>query len=372
MVRIAGAVALAAVAAGAASAQDETLALGGDVFRGGGTVEHGEAGANDVFLAGERVGLRAPISGTAHLAGRRVEAAAEVGGSVYAAGYSVAVVAPVAGSATLAGYEVEVDAPVGGSLRAFGSTVRVSAPVEGPAFLAGEEVALDAALAGDVALAAETLEFGEGATIGGRLVLYGDEDTRAQVPERVVPPDRIELRTPEGWDAGGPMHMRGPTVAEAAAGFLVGVAVLALLAWVAALIAPVGIEALRDRTALRPFATLGLGFLALSALIGASVVIALTVIGLVIAPAVLLVAVLFGLAGYVVAVYMFGAGLWEVLGRSEPDTAGERAASALIGALAACVILLVPFLGWLFVLAAVLVGMGALTAALLRRRGMAS
>jgi hypothetical protein len=117
---------------------------------------------------------------------------------------------------------------------------------------------------------------------------------------------------------------------------------------------------LRDRVSARPFRTLGIGFLTLSALIGAAVVLALTIVGILVAPVLILAAVLIGLAGYVVTVYIFGSTVWEAIGRGEPDTLGERAIAALIGALLASVIVLVPFLGWLFMLAAVLLGMGAL------------
>ena len=365
--RFAGVVLALLSAAPAAAQETEAFALGGDVFRAGGTAVHEAEGADDVFLAGETVRLGAEIGGSAHLAGRRVEIAGAVGQDVYAAGQEVSLGAPVAGDATLAGYDLQVTGEVGESLRATAATVRVAAPVGGPALLAGESVTLDAPIAGDVALMAETLQFGEAAAIGGRLVLYGDEDRLAAVPARVVPLERIELRTPE--DRGGPPIAVGPpSIAMAAGGFLASVAVLALLAWLAAVIAPVGVEVMRDRVSLRPFRTLGLGFVALSALVGAAVVIALTIIGLVVAPVVLLAAMLLGFAGWVVAVYMIGSALWEAMRRGEPDTLGERALAALLGAAVASVIFLVPFLGWLLMLCAVLVGMGALTSVALSRR----
>jgi hypothetical protein len=115
--------------------------------------------------------------------------------------------------------------------------------------------------------------------------------------------------------------------------------------------------------AFRPFRTLGLGFLALSALVGSAVIVALTIVGLLLVPAVVVATVLVGFAGDVIAVYMLGAGLTEWWRRREPARFGERAVAALVGAVVAGLIVLVPFLGWLFMLAAVLVGTGALARA---------
>lgn len=351
----------------AVAQQDDAVRLGSDVFRAGNLVIEDAADIDNAFLAGQRVRLATGITGSAHLAGRIVEAAGPVSRDLYAAGYAVGVSAPIAGDATLAGYEITVDAEVGGSLRATGRSVAVSAPVGGPSILAGNAVRLDAPIDGDVALYADRVLFGEAAAITGRLIIYGDEDAPTAVPEHVVPPERIELRASEAWDRG--TDLRAPSIAAAAGGFIVGALILALLAWLAAVIAPVGIEVLRDRVSLKPFRTLGLGFLALSALIGAAVVLALTVIGLIVVPVILLMAAVLGIVGWIVSVYMLGASLWEGTGRGEPDTLGERAIAALIGALVASVVLLVPFLGWLFMLVAMLVGMGALTSNMVRGRG---
>jgi hypothetical protein len=351
------ALALLLVAAGPGAGQESRpgLVLGEDVYRAGGTVILAEEGVGNAFLAGERVRLGGGIDGSAHLAGRRVEVAAPVGGALYAAGMDLGVEAPVAGGATLAGYEVIVEAPVGGSLRASGVTVRVTAPVAGTAFLIGREVVLDAPVEGDVAISADALSFGPEARVGGRLVLWGDADRAAAVPEAVVPADRLELRERPDPEPTPP--------AAAAGGYAGAIAVLALLATFASIIAPIGMEVMRDAATARPLRTLGLGFITLSATVGAAFVVALTVIGLVLVPAVLLVAVLSGLAGYVVAVYMLGASLVEAARRREPEGLGARALAALTGAVIAGLVFLVPFVGWLFMLTAILFGVGALARA---------
>ena len=92
----------------------------------------------------------------------------------------------------------------------------------------------------------------------------------------------------------------------------------------------------------------------------------MTLIGLIVSPAAVLLALIGGFAGYVVSVYAFGVGLMLAFGRPEPDSIGERAVAAGVGALLAGIIALIPFLGWLFVLALVLSGVGAITLRLFR------
>jgi hypothetical protein len=54
------------------------------------------------------------------------------------------------------------------------------------------------------------------------------------------------------------------------------------------------------------------------------------------------------------------------IGRGEPETLGARALAALVGATLAGLIALIPLAGWLFVLALVLAGVGAITLRMFR------
>ncbi len=334
------------------------FALGADVYSAGGSVAHAAAGADTVFLAGETVRQSAPIAGSGHLAGRRIAVAAAVGGNLYAAGMDVAVTAEVAGDATLAGYAVDLDAPLGGNLRAFAARLRIGAPVAGTALIGAERVTLDAAIAGDVALSAERVDFGPGARIDGSLRLYGDRPERLEVPERVIAADRVSRHPRADWRG---IDRPGPSWLQLIGGFLAGVLGVAAVAALIAAVAPATLAEMRRRILARPFATLGWGFLTLSAAIGAAVVLALTLIGIFVSPAALALAALGGFLGYVVGAYSFGAGLMIAVGRGEPDSLGARMLAALIGAGLAGLLALIPLAGWLFVLALVLAGVGAIT-----------
>ncbi len=365
MIRTLAALALAALAAASAGAQErpDALDFAGDAFRAGGTVIFDAEGANDVFLAGERVELAAPIGGAAHLAGRRVAVRGAVAGALYAAGQDVSVAAPVGGAASLTGYDVAVAAPVEGNLRAAGAQVTVRAPVGGAALLTGRTVALDAPVAGDAMISAAALTFGEAAKVGGTLTLFERPGEETAVPAGVAPPERIERRAAEEAP-GAPMGPRAWL--SIAAGLVLGAVVVAALGAVAASVAPEGMSRLGAIVHDGPFRAFGAGFIAQSALVGAAILIAATVIGLFIAPFVVLAALLLGVIGYVVAVYLLG--VWAVTraGALEPDTFPEILLAAGVGALIAGLLALIPLLGWLVILALTLTGVGAMAIAAFR------
>lgn len=357
---------LAVCFASAGMAQDDEafLDFSGDAFRAGTTVEVAGADTDDLFMAGETVRGLAAIGGSAHLAGRRVEMRGAVGGDVYAAGMDVDLSGDVAGDATVFGYTVRIG-EVGGDLRATGANVALTGPVAGYVLLAGDEVRIDGVLSGDVMLSAGTLEFGPEARIDGTLVLYEKTPGEIEIPEGVIAGGRVERHEADSWE--GDLNEWAPvTLWDMVWRFVTGVLVVAALAALAAAVLPQSLAAMRRRILDRPLGTLWLGFLLLSVLIGSAAVFAMTVIGLIVSPAALLAAGLAGFVGYVLGAYAFGVGLLLMIGRPEPASLGERALAGFIGALVVGLLGLVPFLGWLFILAVTLAGAGAMAARLFR------
>ncbi len=352
----------ASVVAMPAYAQDDraTFDFGGDAFLAGRSVSHTSDGTDDLFMAGDRVEGNSDISGSALLAGREITMDGAIGEDAYAFGEEIEFRGDVSGDVTVAGRVVSVSG-VGGDLRIAGSELRLLGNVGGYAMVAGEDVAIDGQIAGDVSLAAQDIEWGDAASISGTLVVYEEETGELEIPERVIPADRVERREIEEWE--GPQR---PTWGRAIASFLLGVIVVAGLAALIASLVPDRLAEMRRQILARPFHTLWIGFLTQSAVIGAGVLLAITLIGLLFAPAIVLLALIGGFAGYVVAAYAFGVGLTIAFGKPEPDSIGDRALAAGIGALVAGVIGLIPFLGWLFVLALVLAGVGAITMRVIR------
>ena len=344
------------------AAQDRSrdFDFGGDSFHAGGTVVFDSEGTDDLFMAGETVQGKQAISGSAHLAGRTISMSGAIGGDAYLAGADVTLDGAVIGDASLAGRNVQVGT-VGGDLRIAGENLVISGPVSGYAMIAGETVAFNSVITGDVSLAAQTVEFSESARIEGRLTIYEEELGQLDIPVNVVPEDRIDRRDVSEWSDADEDGRVADWRRRASAEFLGGVAFIAALAALIAAFAPKKLANLRQNILDRPFRNLFFGFLALSAVIGSTVILIMTVIGWLLVPVTVSLALFSAFAGYVVAAYAFGVGFLKIFGRSEPDSFLSRALAAGVGAFVVAIIGLIPFLGWLFVLTVALVGVGAIS-----------
>lgn len=333
--------------------------LGNDAFHAGSTVVHAAPGADDLFMAGETVRVEAPVEGSAHLAGRRIELDAGIGGGLYAAGMDLDLRGAVEGDATVSGYTIELREPVAGDLRAWGANVTIAAPVGGNALIGGDQVEIDGVIAGDVHLSGREIGFGPEARIEGALTLVAEKPDRIEVPEAVIAPERITREVAEyGPHGKGPMQEVGwgAVILKLIGGIVLTAALAALIAG----IWPGQMAQMRHMMLEHTLRALGFGFVGLSSLIGATVLLAMTVIGLIVAPAAAVAAFLLGAAGYIIAVYAFGVGLLKLFGRDVPENLRQRALAAAVGAVVAGLIGLIPFLGWLFVLALSVSGAGVL------------
>lgn len=342
------------------AAQDdpEFLELGGDLYGGGSAVVLVDAARHDVFLAAQDTTLAGPITGSAHLVGQNVTLAKPVAGNVYAAGQTVKVSGPVAGSATLAGQTVTIG-NIGRNLRAFGQSVAVNGTVDGAALIAAQTVTFNNAIVGDVAVNADKISFGAAAKIGGTLTIYHSDPASIEVPNGVVPAARITRKTVEEWSQDTPTSI-GVSRQTIWRGILSTVVTVAVLAAIIAALIPTKLSQMRATFLARPLRSFGFGFLTLSAAIGTSVVLAMSVIGLLAVPLSVILAIIIGFSGYIVGAYALGVGLLSLIGRAEPSAWLERALAAAVGAVVVAAIGLVPFVGWLVVLAVSLTGLGAL------------
>jgi hypothetical protein len=345
-----------------ALAQDERAAfeIGADSFLAGQSVSHDQPGRDDLFMAGERARAAAAITGSAMVAGRWVALDGAIGADAFAVGQEVSLDADVAGDASLAGQDIDIDSQIGGDLRVTGSVVDLSGTVAGYAIVAAEELSFDMVVAGDMALAARSADFDGDARVGGQLFVYEQELGALEIPASVAPPERIERRQIEEWDDDFGSY-RVVSWRDAIGSFLGGVIVVAALAALIAAFLPEVMAEMRRRLLDRPVRSALMGFLTLSMLAGSGLILAMTVIGILLTPAAILLTLLAGFAGYVVGAYAFGVAVLSATGRHDPASTGDRALAAAVGALAAGLIGLVPFLGWLFVLALVLAGLGVIT-----------
>ncbi len=342
------------------------FALGGDRFAAGQQVLLADSGADDVFLVGQTATLAAPVAGSVHAMAQELVLGQAVGGDVYAMAMNATLNGPVSGDATLMGYRVVVANEVKGDLRATGGTVRIDGPIGGYALVSGSTVIVNATISGDMNLQAGRVEFGPDARIDGRLALYQAEGQTIEVPASVIPADRIERRALSDWESDKGRNIAKYGWRQVLWKFAYGVVIVAALAGLIAAVAPQHLARMRTRLLDAPFRTLWFGFLTQSVLAGSAILFAMTVIGIVVAPASILLAVVAGFFGYVIGAYALGVGLMLLAGRGEPGSLAERVIAAVAGALAAALIGLVPLLGWIFVLALTLAGVGAISVRLFR------
>ncbi len=364
MLRILLSVFLFAAAVPALAQEAAGWRFGGDAFVAGRKVTLTGEPVQDLFLAGDKITVRTDIEGSAHMAGRYVTLDARVGQNFYGMGMDVQLDGTVAGNATIAGDSLSVREPVAGNLRATGSNVEIVAPVAGSAILAGENVTLDAVIGGDLALAATDVEWGRGAEVGGTVHIYADTPDHIEVPDRVAPADRVEFHPVDEWqDVPGETP---PGFFARMRGWLGGILIVGLLGTIFGAVAPKQLAALRERAVDRPLRTGFLGFVGLSALVGSVVFLTMTGIGIVLVPVSLVGTVLLVAAGYVIGAYALGVWVTGVAGRAAPRTTGDRAIAAFTGAAIGALIGLIPWLGWLALMAIFLIGAGAIVVRLAR------
>lgn len=277
----------------------------------------------------------------------------------------------IAGSSNFIGGNVDIDEAVEGDLHAAAGNIRLDAPVSGRARLAGGnvvirgairrdlkvaggDVTLDGPVGGDVSVAAGTLRLGPNARIAGTLRFRGgslEQDDAAQI-------------------AGGIRHRasreRDPSP-FGTVGRWVWTAGLMLLAAILAATLPGPSERMMRSLQGEPWMAPLLGFLALTAVPVAAVLVMITIIGIPLGLLALLAYLALLLVGYVSAAVVVG-GL--LLGRVKAEAVGQatwRAGAAVLAILALALVARVPFLGSLVQFAALVLGVGLVIGLLFRR-----
>ncbi|WP_371168235.1 hypothetical protein [Aliiroseovarius sp. 2305UL8-7] len=348
------------------AAAQEVYRFGGSAYMAGDNVTLSGKAVDDAFVAGNTVVISAPVDGTAHAGGRSVSISGPVGKGVYAAGVNVNIAGTVGGDAQLVGDTVLITDAIGGDLRVAAQRVEINGAIGNSALVAAENIMLTDAIAGDASFSTDNIVFGENAKIEGKLFLYSDDPSAITIPASVVPEDRIERRATNEFDAnanpdgGATLERSGGGWGSWIWGKITSIFVLAALATLIAALAPAFLLALRVRTLETPVRALWMGFLTISALAGSLFLFAMTGFGILLIPASIILAVLLGIAGYVVGTYILGVGVLGVASRPLPETLGERAIAALVGAVAITILAMIPYIGWIAMLAVAVTGAGAL------------
>jgi hypothetical protein len=347
--RSAGCLLLAAVC-GAGHAADEA----GNVYMAGPEARIRTAVDGDLVAAAGRISVDQPVAGDAVLAAGSIEVRGAIGDDLRAAGGFVNLGGLVYGEALIAGGSIAFgpQAEVRGRTWLAGSDLAVAGRLHGGLKAYGKHIVVLGDIYGPVELTAESIEILGSARINGDVTYSSGKDIRidpqARITGRVIrAADTFEFPRPR-LDIPGLPPLRPLLLFGLLA---TGVALIALFPRFT-------VDSLRTVGA-SPLKSLGLGLAIFFSLPPVILLLAITIIGIPIALALAALYALALLVGYLVTAFYIGDRLLAAARRRDPGL-GWRTAS-----LAAALLLLVlarhlPYAGTLLVLAALLLGLGAM------------
>lgn len=337
--------------------------LGSDLFVAGGSVRVDKPVAGDLFAAGGEIDVDAAVAGDTIMAGGNLRVAAPVAQGLYAAGGRLVIATEVGRNARVAGGRVDLASTgqIAGNLTMCGGDVTIRGAVKGYLQACGGQVLIDGPVHGDVMATAGRIELGPNARIGGKLrYASGDEirrDAAALVAggiERLAIPGRKAVAPGSAEKAPHEERARGP-----GAGWLWTLGLM-LLAALSVAIAPGPIARVSTTLRGRPGFALLLGFVTLVCVPVAALILLVSILGIPLGLLLVLLYLVLLLLGYVSTGVALGD--WA-LARVKADAAAKawwRAAAAVLGVLVIALLGSVPVAGTLVVLAALLLGLGAI------------
>lgn len=353
-VRDLAAVMLMAAAAAAPCSADEPDRSGRNQVRAGASVRIVDAVAGDLLAAGGRVAVERDVGSDVALIGGDVVVQGSIGEDLRAAGGQVRIEGRVGGDAHVAGGRVTIGRSAaiagsawiaGGEVEVFGRLSSGSEVRAGHAVLAGE-------VDGDLLVEAETIELQSGARIKGKLT-YASAQPLVRDPGARIDGGEVRQALPE--------RPGTPQRAPASGGFAVVSALLGLVAAAAVwtLLFPRLAEGAQARLARAPGASLALGAAVLFVAPVLMLLLLVTLIGAPLAFGLLAAYGLVLLAGYLVVAGMLGDRLLQAAAKAAP-TRAQRLAALGAGVVLLALLAVVPVVGWLLTLLALMAGTGAL------------
>ncbi|MCC6949056.1 MAG: polymer-forming cytoskeletal protein [Bradyrhizobiaceae bacterium] len=345
-----------------------------DIWRAGARVHAVASDHENVSAAGAIVSVRGTVRQDVRAAGAEVDADASAGRDSWLAGAIVTARGSVARHLYAAGARVSVDAKVGEKLSVAGARVLIGpqTDVSGPARIAGAEVAfsgtarrgaeiygdtvqIDGRISGDLRIVARQMTVGKGAVIDGNVRFESFNEPVIEEGAQITGKQTVTLPQPRRVGPENVIAGIGAIVLFAVgAGFLLG---LILLAGARGFIEN-SIMAMREAP-LRS-ALIGLGVLILLPIL--AVVLMVTIVGVPIGLLTLLAFPLLLFIGSVLAAFGLSDRLFNRV--QEPRSFGARLLYLIGGLLILVLLGLVPFLGFVTWMLALMFGLGGLWQAL--------
>jgi cytoskeletal protein CcmA (bactofilin family) len=323
--------------------------IDGDYFAFGETVEISGTVNGDLYASGSQVVIDGRVNGDVLVAGGRVNLSGSVSQDVRAAGGQVTIAGNVGRNLTVAGGNVEIasSAVVRGSVVAAGGSVDLAAPVGGAAKIAAGTLILANRIAGDVEAAVGTLRIASKAEIDGNVSYWSGREASVSEGARIkgkivrnVPPERPRL------------------FPAALFAWLVFVSInfvcTLILGLLSARFLPRYHQSVIATLRERPWASLGIGFIAAVVLPVVCALLFATVLAI---PLALILLLAFFILLYWSRIYAIGRIGESILARLRP--ASSRASAFVLGLFVYYILAIIPVVGWLVVPLVILFGLGA-------------
>jgi hypothetical protein len=346
---------------------DERIVLGGDAYISGSNVILSDPSPRDALLSGFTVDVSGKVEKDVTAAGFNVDIDAPVGGDVYVAGFSLDVTQPVNEDLSAAGFNIHVgnQATIGGNVRLAAGTIVIDAPVSGSLVAAGGSLTVNSIVSGDARLTSNNLSFGKDAKINGVLTYYATAPIT--IPSSVIAADRVHFEKLEVANAVNAINETmkpdmpkfwPAIVTSILSAFALTIAFLVTFAAILFAFAPNQMEYLKEEALKSPIKTIVLGVLGLSMTVGLVPVGAMTLIGIPFIPIAMLAAFVFWVVGYIIGAYAL---VWRIVSafRTPPTNNLGRLFALSLGFIAIAALNFIPVIGWLFNLAIVFLGLGA-------------
>ncbi|MBI3611210.1 MAG: hypothetical protein HY204_11000 [Nitrospirae bacterium] len=360
---------------GPAAARDEGPMESGELV----SLPAGQVVNTDFFAAGRRVEIFGTVNGDVYAAGGQVIVNGQINGDLLAAGGTISIAGKITQDVRVAGGQITINGEIGRNLTVAGGNVELtdSAKIDGGLVAAGGSIGLAAPVGKDAKVAAgtvtvsglihENLDLAAGEIrLTSRAAVNGDLSYWSKKAASIDPAAKV----------GGVITQKtmpefpGPR-AGTLLGVLLGFLLLAkLISFVSTLILgllfiylfPRYTQSTVSTLQKSPWASLGIGFVALVVIPVTAGILAITVLGI---PLALMVTALYLIAIYLARVFAIlwaGSALFERLGRPVREVW-----ALVIGLMLYFFLTLIPFLGGFISLLVILFGLGA---ALLAYRGL--
>jgi cytoskeletal protein CcmA (bactofilin family) len=343
---------------------DDTLFAAGDTVTIEGTVN------GDLFAFAENVTVRGNVAGDLFTAGNSVTIEGTVSGNVFGAGRSVSLgtESRVRGNAYLAGRDVGVAAgsEVTGNVVSAAATTRIAGAVGIDVVNASRELVVNGTVQRNVRSAGTTVTLLPPARVGGNVVAHVDAPSGVRVAPGATVAGTVDEQVNDRYGAPEEHANRYLT-----AGFYVRQMLWLAAAYVTGLLLFTVFPSLRSLTLPSGAAALRVAGLGLVAAVTVPAIVFLAFVTVIGIPVAILAGVLWAFS-----LYFAKAVIAEVIGRrlfaARGDAVPHVAATLLAGLVLVRIASNLPWVGWVVGLVITLLGLGLLTALVMRRADRAA